>query len=603
MRKITLLLALIAMTLLSNAQVVLIEENFQDWTAQGTSGAYTITKTLADGTTQGTFISDRLIVAPSQSIGSAGTNGGASPTVGRVVIGSTAGYLELPQLPSVGQVQIKANIGTDLRTMKLQVKNGEAFEDIAGTTTEIRKDLILLFTFNLTYSGPTTIRIVTSNSSLNLWDLVVSSYASNLPQVAIPSTGIASDVAAETFVANWTTVPDAVGYEVRVYQGTDLAATGTVSGQSSNNTLVKGLWTNTTYTYKVVAKGDGLTSSDSDESAASGEFTTLNGLTSITTDFAAEGWGTVYTSENQPITGAYPSSFQHGFDIVKSFVYNIPKYDSRGDRKENGIRTDRQSNGGMVILPIVNSFEQIEIHAIPGGAPRDIILKEQLNGVWTTIDTYTMTNTDYKEFIIPLSRSVPTRLRIDNAGSGQVTLFYLATRTTDPALLDAPVVGEATAPNSTYFNANWSTVANATGYKVRVYQATTLVKTVEVSGQATVTAAITELEPATEYTYKVLAVGDGFVTYADSYLSAASAPVTTGPSTSVDNIADFKLVVAGKSIIASERGMFEVYSLQGSKVYQVKNVSAAETNLPKGLYVLQFTHASGKQITQKISID
>ena len=116
MRKITLfIIGLVSYAV--NAQVVLIQENFQNWTAQATSGAYTITKTLADGTTNGTFSADKLIVAPAQSIGGAGTaTGNASPSTGRVVVGSTAGYLELPTLPTVGQILIKANIGTDQRT-------------------------------------------------------------------------------------------------------------------------------------------------------------------------------------------------------------------------------------------------------------------------------------------------------------------------------------------------------------------------------------------------------------------------------------------------------------------------------------------------------
>ena len=129
MRKFTFLLfATFIISFTLKAQVVLVSENFQNWTAQGTSGAYTVTKKLADGTTDGTFSSDKLIVAPSQSIGAAGTaSGNGSPTIGRVVVGSTAGYFELPTLPTIGQIQIKANIGTDLRTMKLQIKNGSVF--------------------------------------------------------------------------------------------------------------------------------------------------------------------------------------------------------------------------------------------------------------------------------------------------------------------------------------------------------------------------------------------------------------------------------------------------------------------------------------------
>ncbi len=172
---ITLLFA--SMTLSLSAQTLLIQENFQNWTAQATSGVYSITKTITSGG-QETFTSDKLIVQPSQSIGGAGTAAGnGNPSVGRVTIGSTNGYLELPTLPSVGKIQIKANIGTDQRTMKLQIKNTlGSFDDIPNSTIAVSKDVTALYEFEYEYATPTTIRVVTSNSSLNIWDLAVYSY-------------------------------------------------------------------------------------------------------------------------------------------------------------------------------------------------------------------------------------------------------------------------------------------------------------------------------------------------------------------------------------------------------------------------------------------
>lgn len=436
------------------------------------------------------------------------------------------------------------------------------------------------------------------------WTDVVKASSVDLPKLSSPVVGSASSVGAESFIANWTAVVNATGYAVKVYQGETLHGTYDADGQSTESLFIRGLMTNTAYTYKVIAKGDAIDYSNSEESAASLLFTTLEGLTSIETDFSDETWGTLYTSENQPASGSFPSSYHNGFEIENTFLYDISKYDSRGERKDYGLRMDRMSNGGMVVLPTVKSLEQVEIHAIPGGAPRSITLKELVDGIWTTIGTYEMTSSvDYKEFIIPLSRAVPTKLRIENAGSGQVTLYQIITRTTNPTLLDAPVVGVASAVNSNHFTANWTAVANATGYKVRVYQGTTIVKTVDVSGQATESVQVTELSPETEYTFKVLAVGDAFVNYADSYLSAASTPFTTGITSGLDNLSELKLTVSGKTIMASESGMFEVYNMQGAKLHQVKNTVMTETNLPAGLYILQFTDMNGKQATQKISIN
>lgn len=436
------------------------------------------------------------------------------------------------------------------------------------------------------------------------WAEAVASQSTSAVPLDAPLVGSASAVGAESFTANWTAVANATGYAVKVYQGETLHGTYDAEGQSTESLFIKGLMTNTAYTYKVIAKGDAIDYSNSEESAASSQFTTLEGLTSIETDFSDETWGTLYTSENQPASGSFPSSYHNGFEIENTFLYDISKYDSRGERKDYGLRMDRMTNGGMVVLPTVKSLEQVEVHAIPGGAPRSITLKELVDGVWTSIGTYEMTSSvDYKEFIIPLSRAVPTKLRIENAGSGQVTLYQIITRTTNPTLLDVPVVGVASAVNSNHFTANWTAVANATGYKVRVYQGTTIVKTVDVSDQATESVQVTELTPETEYTFKVLAVGDAFVNYADSYLSAASTPFTTGITSGLDNLSELKLTVSGKTITASESGMFEVYNLQGAKLHQVKNTVMTETNLPTGLYILQFTGVNGKQTTKKISIN
>lgn len=427
---------------------------------------------------------------------------------------------------------------------------------------------------------------------------------STAPAISAPVVGQASDVGAETFVANWSPVVDAVGYSVKVYRGEESVGTYHVNGQSTSELFVKGLLTNTTYTYTVIAKGDGATYSDSDESAASVEFTTLEGLDAIHTDFSDGTWGVLYDSGNQPAAGAFPSSFVNGFDLSNTFLYDISRTDSRGELHQNGLRMDRQSNGGMVVLPTVKSLEQIEIHAIPGGAPRSINLKELVDGVWTTIGTYEMTSsTEYKEFIIPLSRTEPTKLRIENAGTGQVALYQIITRTTNPVLLAAPAVSDATDITSTGFAANWAVVDNATGYRVRVYQGTGLVETVDVPGQAVNSVNITDLEPELEYTYKVLALGDGFVNYADSYLSDASLPFVTSPATSIEDAnANSYLYAVNRTIYSSERGVVEIYNLQGQKVLQALIDSRLEVDMPAGIYIVTLLTEGGKVNTFKMAV-
>jgi hypothetical protein len=86
--------------------------------------------------------------------------------------------LQLPQLPSAGTVNIKANAGTDLKEFKLQVLKNGSYEDVPGTVTACSKGVTKLFTFNLSFTTPTTLRIVpVSNSSIFFYDLQVYSSA------------------------------------------------------------------------------------------------------------------------------------------------------------------------------------------------------------------------------------------------------------------------------------------------------------------------------------------------------------------------------------------------------------------------------------------
>lgn len=534
MRKFTFLLfATFIISFTLKAQVVLVSENFQNWTAQGTSGAYTVTKKLADGTTDGTFSSDKLIVAPSQSIGAAGTaSGNGSPTIGRVVVGSTAGYFELPTLPTIGQIQIKANIGTDSRTMKLQIKNGSVFEDIPNTLTTVSKDVIKLFTYNFSYSTPTTIRIVTSNSSLNIWDLVVSSYVSNLPALPnAPITSAATSIGSENFIANWSTVTNATGYILKVYQGENLIITNIISNVETTSFSVGGLTPNTNYTYTLTAKGDGINNSNSAEST-SVAVTTSNYPSTIYTDFNDGSWGT--PSATNFSTGSFPSSTFNGFILNSSGLITGTTKDNKGKNHTNRISIDKLSYSGKVILPAVSSIGQIEIHGAAGTVGNGITLKEYNSNTlsWDVIGTYIYEQAQKDAgvdsvYIIPISRNNPTKLSIENASGGGYYLYQIITRTTNPILLDKPITNSATNISGAGFNANWTAVANATGYKVFVYQGVTLISGAPFSVADQVSLAISGLNPETSYTYKVQAIGDNDLTFSDSFLSSTASVTTT----------------------------------------------------------------------------
>jgi len=178
-RNLTLLFFLFA-AMVANAQVVLLQENFQDWAVQDTAISYSFTKKLYDGKTSGTFTSNALVVAPNKAIGACGVaEGNGNPTKGRIAIKDKSSFLQLPELSSVGQINIKASSGKDLKEFKLQVYKDGSFVDIPNTVTPCMKGVTKLFTFNFAYAAPTTIRIVPNSSGkIFFWDLEVRSYTS-----------------------------------------------------------------------------------------------------------------------------------------------------------------------------------------------------------------------------------------------------------------------------------------------------------------------------------------------------------------------------------------------------------------------------------------
>lgn len=98
-----------------------------------------------------------------------------------------------------------------------------------------------------------------------------------------PTVGTPATATEDGFTASWSTVANATGgYIVNVYQGTTLAKTVTVSGQTSASTVINGLSSSTAYTYKVIAVGDGTNYSNSVESASSTSITTLTSSVVVT---------------------------------------------------------------------------------------------------------------------------------------------------------------------------------------------------------------------------------------------------------------------------------------------------------------------------------
>lgn len=92
--------------------------------------------------------------------------------------------------------------------------------------------------------------------------------------------------------------------------------------------------------------------------------------------------------------------------------------------------------------------------------------------------------------------------------------------------LSTPAVSAASSIGAESFVANWSPVANASGYSVFVYNGSTLFAKVAVADPSASSAVVSGLVSNTAYTYKVEALGDN-VAYASSEISSSSSVVTT----------------------------------------------------------------------------
>ena len=169
--------------------------------------------------------------------------------------------------------------------------------------------------------------------------------------------------------------------------------------------------------------------------------------------------------------------------------------------------------------------------------------------------------------------------------------------------LATPVVGTAST-SATGITANWTNavVTNVLSYDIKIYQGTTLVKTVNVPDPNATSVNINGLEYATEYTFTVTAIGDNISNF-NSAESAKSTAATTDLGTGIipaDNT--FRLYTNNTEVICSEAGNFVIFSIQGAKVMELKNVSRFTTNLNSGVYLIKFSNSKEQTSLVKLII-
>ena len=403
-----------------NSGVIYMSFLYKAGVAQGQTNSEVMG--LADGTSQGP-----RLWAGKGSVSTSNYRFGltrGSTTSAHVIWGST----EFTDVSETLLIVIKYDFATSTASVFINPALGSAEEPVAdivdNTTTTIRTKLDNLW-FRSQGSSAVKfnvggIRVATS------WAEIVADR--NTPKLAAPAVGSATAITGEGFTAHWTAVENATGYAVNVYEGTTLTKTSQISGGTTTNVEITGLLPNTTYTYKVIAKGNGADYSDSEESAASDVFQTLNtGIDVILTNFGDGTWGTPVSST--PISGSYSTTTVNGFTLVKSVLLTGSVTCETGESHVNRILLDKNSQGAAIEFPALKTVGEVEIHAATGTEAMSFRLEEWVSSQWQVIDTYITRKSPDSIYTIPIPRNNNTKLRIaNNTGSG-LYIYKILTRT------------------------------------------------------------------------------------------------------------------------------------------------------------------------------
>lgn len=545
------------------------------------------------------------------------TNKGSFICADTKIAGNTIYYSALPKLetPVVG---IASNIGTNGFTA-----NWSTVANATGGYNIKVYEGATLVTTTLAAGQTTTSTVVSGLKTGTTYTYTVTAigdatnYDSSDPSAAsagfttlglsVPVTGAPTNITADGFTANWTPVANAISYNVMLYLTTNLISTTYVAGQSASNLSFTGLAMGTTYTFKVIAVGDGVTYLNSDASASSAiAKTTAVTVNQLNPNFADGTWGGVVSGSLA--LGTFPTYSANGFDLTKGYIQSTNVNGLKGEAFTHMLKLDKTSNLGVMDLPTVASVAQLEIHAsATTGRQFTLSIWNSGTSAWDLYGTYTTTVDTENIFLINFASLLTNvKFRIVNISSGAFSFYKIKSHTSQPVALSAPTVGTASNIGINGFTANWTAgVANATGYKVYVYKGSTLVTTADASGQSTNSAVITGLQADSVYTYKVGAVGDGDVSFSNSLLSGASASITmlsdVGTSIkSIDSRGFFTLI--NRTVFASETGNFEVFNLQGSRLIEARNTNNITLNTTGGLYLVRFSSETGTEKALKIAV-
>lgn len=494
---------------------------------------------------------------------------------------------------ALGGYSIKVYEGATLANTTLAPGQATTSAAISGLKTGTT------YTYTVTAIGDAT--------SYDSSDASAASAAFTTLGLPAPAIGTPTNISADGFTANWTPVANAVSYNVMLYLTTNLISTTNVTGQASSGLTFSNLAMGTTYTYKVMAVGDGATYLNSDASASSAiAKTTALTINRLNPDFSDGTWGAVISGSLA--LGTFPTFSANGFDLTKAYIQSTNITGLKGETFTHMLKLDKTSNSGVLDLPVISSVAQLEIHAsATTGRQFTLSVWNAGTSAWDLYGTYATTVDTENIFLINFPVALTNaKFRIINISPGAFSFYQLKSHTTQPVALSTPSIGAATNIGIKGFTANWTSGdAHATGYRIFVYKGTSLVKSVDVAGQSVNSTEITGLQADSVYTCKVSALGDGDVLYSNSLLSAASPVVTLlsdiGTVTSDIRSQNF-FTVTNRTVYTAGVGKIEVFNLQGSKLTEINETNRVTLDGAGGLYIVRFRSANATDKILKISI-
>ena len=396
-----------------------------------------------------------------------------------------------------------------------------------------------------------------------------------LPALATPVVGTASAIGAEEFTANWTAVENAIGYKVKVYAGENEIASQSVIGQAAASATFINMPIATELTYTVTAVGDGVAYDDSEASASSAAFSTLAAPAAVVFNPSDAVWAEFANDKGAYSTGSFPSARFNGYDFSGSYIEVSKDEEGKsfsitceetGERFTARAMLDKNTSSGSLTFPAVASAARVDMYITAGTADKKYKVQQYnySTGNWVDLQEIAAPKSSVAMVSVTPNEGV-AKLRIANTDGSAKQIWKVVTYAATPTTLSAPVVGEATDLTASGFTANWAAVENATGYRVLITAADTLIRTATAADVTSLT--VTNLKAETEYTVKVAAIGDD-AAFVGSVLSEAK--VITTPSdqgTGIDGInakGEVRKVVVNGQMLIEHNG--EYYYLTGTKV-------------------------------------